>query len=153
MTLEIYQRNVMRQVRMTTVESLVQQVQGILTTFNMLKTTITKEYTTLTTLGSTDTSSIDLTFQKEIRDMKAEANSYDREFEEEEAASQALGGKSRMQTLQEFVLLFFFVAYGIFTASIVLNTFARGQQAEALKIVGIMALLLLLVVCLIIQLA
>ncbi len=138
---------------MTTIGSLVQQVQDILNNLNTLNSNVIKEYTTLTKLGPTDTSSIDLTFQKEIRDMKAEASSYDREFEEEEAAAQALGGKTRMQTLQEFVLLFFFVAYGIFTASIVLNTYARGQQSEALKIVGIMALLLLLVVCLIIQLA
>lgn len=138
---------------MTSVGSLIEQMQGILNTFNTLKTTITKEFNTRNAVSSTDTNSIDLTFQKEVRDMKAEASSYDREFEEEESVSQALGGKTRMQTLQEFVLLFFFVAYGIFTASIVLNTYARGQQSEALKIVGIMALLLLLVVCLIIQLA
>jgi hypothetical protein len=118
-----------------------------------LNTNITREYSTLRTLGTANVSSIDLTFQKEIRDMHDEASAYDREFEEEEAASQALGGKTRMQTLQEFVLLFFFVAYGIFTASIVLNTFARGQQSEAIKIVVIMSLLLLLVVCFIIQLA
>jgi hypothetical protein len=138
---------------MTTVRSLIQQVQGIINSLNTLSTNISREFTTLTNVGSTDIGSIDLTFQKEIRDMHDEANAYDREFEEEEAASQALGGKTRMQTLQEFVLLFFFVAYGIFTASIVLNTYARGQHREALKIVGIMALLLLLIVCFIIQLA
>jgi len=138
---------------MTTVESLLLQVQGLLSNFTTVSESISRNYNSLTTAGTTNLTQIDLTFEKGIRDMHSEANAYDREFEEEEAAAQVLGGKTRMQTLQEFVLLFFFVAYGIFTASIVLNTFARGQQSEALKIVGIMALVLLLIVCFIIQLA
>jgi hypothetical protein len=74
--------------------------------------------------------------KKDIRDFKQKADSYDRQFEEEESRLQAYGGKTRKQTLQEFVLLFFFVAYGILTVSFALYANRAGMDSQ--KILGIM---------------
>ena len=58
--------------------------------------------------------------QAAVAALKQEAATYDRKFEEEQHKFQANGGKSRKQTLQEFVILFFFVGYALFTISLIM---------------------------------
>ena len=75
----------------------------------------------------------------------------DKKFEEAEYKVQASGGKSRKQTLQEFVILFFFVAYAAFTVSLVL--YGRALGVSIAKIFGIMAFSLLMISGIIIRYA
>lgn len=58
--------------------------------------------------------------QAAVAALTQEAATYDRKFEEEQYKFQANGGKSRKQTLQEFVILFFFVGYALFTVSLIM---------------------------------
>jgi hypothetical protein len=89
----------------------------------------------------------------EIQNLKQQESTFDTEFEEAEAIYQQTGGKSRKQTLQEFVLLFFFVAFGVFTASVCIYTFVlKRNVAEALKMGAVLLLLLVVIVALIIRL-
>jgi len=83
----------------------------------------------------------DLSMKKDIREFKEKADSYDRRFEEEESRLQAFGGKSRKQTLQEFILLFFFVAYGILTVAFILYANQAGMDTK--KILAAMVFILL----------
>ena len=78
-----------------------------------------------------------------IRDLKAKQEEYERQFVEKEAELQALGGRSRKQTLQEFVLLFFYISYLIFTVSAVLYTRQTGGSSQK---IGLLLLAILLVV-------
>lgn len=57
-------------------------------------------------------------FDNEIRAMRDSTNAHNVLFEEEEMKAQSKGKKTRRQTIQEFVLLFFFCGYAIFTAAI-----------------------------------
>ena len=86
-----------------------------------------------------------LSQSKAENDLDTEAAMYNRLFEEEEGRLQALGGKTRHQTLQEFVLLFFFVAYGVFTISLAIMAFTKEGSSAALKILGAMLFSLLLI--------
>jgi hypothetical protein len=92
-------------------------------------------------------------FQNEIRQMKYASTAHDTQFEEEEAKLQASGKKTRQQTLQEFVLLFFFCSYSIFTAAICLYSYLEKGMVEVPKILGILFLLGLVIAGLIIRLA
>jgi len=71
------------------------------------------------------------------------AANYDRLFQEEEAKLQAMGGKTRKQTLQEFVLLFFFVSFGVFTVALALMVKLQSGTAAAVKICVAMFIILL----------
>jgi hypothetical protein len=64
---------------------------------------------------------------------------------------QAGGGKTRKQTLQEFVILFFFVGYAFFTVSLVL--YARATGGSPGKIFGGMLFLMLIISGIIIRYA
>jgi len=132
---------------MTTVSNLAKNIQTKIQTLTTLESDIRRN------LQTTGTSSHNFHADNEISKMHEKAKGADRQFEEEEAAIQAMGGKSRMQTLQEFVLLFFFVSFGIFTLSLVLNAYVRGDQTGAAKIAGAMAIILLIVCCILLKLA
>jgi len=101
--------------------------------------------------GTSKSISEDLTLKKEIREFKESADNYDRQFEEEETRLQAFGGKTRKQTLQEFVLLFFFVAYGLLTVAFVL--YANQFFMDTKKILISMGFSLLAITALIITYA
>lgn len=135
---------------MTTVGTLVKQVDSYIQRL----TTVTSEITrNLQARGSLKVQKQTMANQKEIRDLHAQADAYDRKFEEEESAIRAMGGKTRMQTLQEFVLLFFFVSYWIFTSALILLAYARGETKMALQLFGGMAIAFLLICCILIKLA
>jgi len=126
---------------MTTVSQLASRL-------NTLLTLITPAYSKLADAYSEYKSNpiaspADLKFMKEVREIDEQKEAYDREFVEAESKIQAAGGIKRRQTLQEFVLLFFFVSFGIFTAALVAHSFIRGDYFLALKTV-----LLMIVICL-----
>jgi hypothetical protein len=101
--------------------------------------------------GTRKAVSQDYSLKKDIRDFNEQADTHDRQFEEEEARLQAYGGKSRKQTLQEFILLFFFVAYGILIVAFVL--YANRVGMDSTKIFGIMIFMLLILAGIIISYA
>jgi hypothetical protein len=122
-------------------------------------TSIIEELTVLTasvkdsliTYGSSGTrkaTSEDYSMKKDIREFKESADTYDRQFEEEESRLQAYGGKSRKQTLQEFILLFFFVAYGILTIAFLL--YANQFGFDTKKILAAMVFILLVLTAMIV---
>lgn len=124
-------------------------------------TSITEELTVLTSsIKDSYNSSLratgkvgsqDYSMKKDIREFKESANTYDRQFEEEESRLQAFGGKSRKQTLQEFILLFFFVAYGILTVAFLLYANQIGMNTA--KIFAYMVISLLVITGIIISYA
>ena len=89
--------------------------------------------------------------KQELKNLKKDQDVYDAQFTEEEMLSQARGGKSRQQTLQEFVLLFFFVAYGVLTISLTLAAYRDAGGASAVKMLVLMTLMSLVVAAFIIR--
>jgi hypothetical protein len=147
----VYRLNYSAVARMATVRSFAERVQNSIDELTSLKSKISDSFDTL---SNTDLSKKrTLKQSKESSDLEKEAEMYDRLFEEEEAKLQAFGGKTRAETLQEFVLLFFFVGYGIFTVSIALLAMTTQGTTAALKIVGLMVFCLLLISGLIIRYA
>jgi hypothetical protein len=128
---------------MATVRSFADRVQTILDELTSLKSNISDSFDTLSNTGLSQKRV--LRQSKEANDLEQEADKYDRLFEEEEVRLQALGGKTRAQTLQEFVLLFFFIGYGIFTISMGLLAMATQGTTAAVKIIAIMLFCLLLI--------
>jgi hypothetical protein len=82
----------------------------------------------------------DLKINSDIVNVKEERKKYDTMFEEEETKIQTSGGKSRKQTLQEFVLLFFYVSFILLIVS--LGAFYAIQTQSTPQTVKIVLLLL-----------
>ena len=95
----------------------------------------------------------DLSMQKEIQEFKEEAGAYDTQFVEEESKRAGFGGKSRKQSLQEFVLLFFYVAASLLTCALVLYSFTNGNPAAAAQVFLVMCFATLVVTAIIIRYA
>jgi ABC-type multidrug transport system fused ATPase/permease subunit len=123
-------------------------------------TSLTDELTILTSSIKTSLGSVssaksvgaqDFSMKKDIRELNQKADDYDRQFEEEESRLQKYGGKSRKQTLQEFVLLFFFIAYGILTVALAL--YANKIGADPVKIIALMVFIMMILAGLIIAYA
>jgi hypothetical protein len=89
--------------------------------------------------------------QNTIKNLNDQTDAANRKFEDAQYKFQASGGKSRRQTLQEFVILFFFVAYAAFTVSIIL--YGRAVGVSTAKIFGGMAFALLMISGIIIRYA
>ena len=137
---------------MTTVRQVSASVQGIIDELTILTASITNSFNNMNTRASTSKAQDnDILTQSTIKNLKDQADMVDRKFEEAEYKVQASGGKSRKQTLQEFVILFFFVAYAAFTISLVLYSKATGKSV--LKTLGTMAFILLIIVGIIIRYA
>ncbi len=73
----------------------------------------------------------------QTKTLNQQAEQYNREFEEEQAKFAALGGKTRKQTLQEFVLLFFFVSYLLFIVAMATYSSVTEGSSAAAKMIGI----------------
>ena len=84
-----------------------------------------------------------ITNDSQIESIKKHTDTANNQFEEAQHKFQASGGKSRKQTLQEFVILFFFVAYAALTVSLIL--YGRGLGVSTGKIFGLMAFALLMI--------
>ena len=100
---------------MTSVAQLSNKVQDYITKCIAFSTSITSSYDLIQNYnGETQQG------QAAIDVLNDQAATYDRQFEEAQYKFQLNGGKSRKQTLQEFVILFFFVGYAVFTISLML---------------------------------
>ena len=98
-------------------------------------TSITDELAII--INGISTPAKDLSMQKEIREFKEEAATYDTQFVEEESKLSRFGKKTRKQSLQEFVLLFFYVAIALLTCALVLYAFTNVSEASAVGAVQI----------------
>ena len=137
---------------MTTVKQFSETVQGVIDQLTILTDSITKSYNNLNTRSSsTSGGSPDIKTQATIEMLKQEADEYDRQFEEAQYKFQASGGKSRKQTLQEFVILFFFVGYALLTVSLIL--YGRAVGISTGKIFGGMLFLMFIIAGIIIRYA
>ena len=121
---------------MTTLEQLKTRVQTLLDDYSAIHTKLDEnitKYTSRTSLFTNTAKKI----QGDTKTLKNQANQYDREFEEEQAKFAALGGKTRKQTLQEFVLLFFFVSYTLFIIAVATQASVTEGSGAAAKIIGL----------------
>jgi hypothetical protein len=136
---------------MTTVGQLSTRVKAILDELTITVDSITNSYNNMNTRETSSDSISSVTKQSEIKSLNAQADAANRKFEDAQYKFQASGGKSRRQTLQEFVILFFFVAYAAFTVSIIL--YGRAVGVSTAKIFGGMAFALLMISGIIIRYA
>jgi hypothetical protein len=136
---------------MTTVGQLSTRVKAILDELTITVNSITNSYNNMNTRETTSDSISSVTKQSEIKSLNDQAEAANRKFEEAQYKFKASGGKSRRQTLQEFVILFFFVAYAAFTISIIL--YGRAVGISTVKIFGGMAFALLMISGIIIRYA
>ena len=104
---------------MPTVREFSATIQTILDEITILRDSITKSYNKMNTRSDMSLSN-DSISQAAVTALTEEAATYDRKFEEAQYKFQANGGKSRKQTLQEFIILFFFVGYSLFTVSLIM---------------------------------
>jgi hypothetical protein len=109
---------------MTTVKELVKQVQRSIDEITTLQAQISEAYYGLSNPNK------HTYVQSEIQKLKDEETSYNTQFEEEESKLQAMGGKTRKQTLQEFVLFFFYLAFGLFIVSVVVYVSVKEQNTK-----------------------
>jgi negative regulator of genetic competence, sporulation and motility len=136
---------------MTTVGQLSTRVKAILDELTITVDSITNSYNNMNTRETSSDSISSVTKQSEIKSLNAKADAANKKFEQAQYKFKASGGKSRKQTLQEFVILFFFVAYAAFTVSLILYGAAVG--VSTLKIFGVMAFALLMISGIIIRYA
>jgi hypothetical protein len=85
------------------------------------------------------------TQEADMKELKNQAAAYDREFEEAKSRQTAMGGKGRAQTLQEFVLLFFYVSYLILTVSLTIFMYTTSSSADTAKMFFGMLFILLVI--------
>ena len=92
----------------------------------------------------------DAIIRNQKNDFKEKRKMYDRLFQEEEFRAQQGGGKSRRETLQEYVLLFFFVAYSILLKAVygylhVYSGFGRAMQVVFLLSLALIPIVVIMV--------
>jgi hypothetical protein len=137
------------------IQTLIQdQIEPLENKFIYLQTLITDGYNQYMDLYYNKGSKQNKVFQKlskTMEKMDKETKKYDVLFEEEEAKRQAFGGRSRHQTLQEFVILFFYTSFLIFTISICIHEYRNSQNfGSTIKtFVLMMSILLVTTVCMI----
>ncbi len=121
-----------------TVQDLANQANSIVTELNILESNIQDS---LNNLNASNLIKSKITpIKSQIESLNSQADIYDQQFEQEEAKIQAMGGKTRAQTLQEFVLLFFYISLLLLIISITIYTFATTKNVkETLKVFGMLA--------------
>lgn len=117
-----------------------------------VKESVTSSFNALPTRGGS-LGGQDIQMKKEIADFNQQAATDDQQFVEEQARLDARGGKTRKQSLQEFVLLFFFVAYGLLTVALILLANSTGGSTQAWKTFGLMLFIVFIVAGIIIRYA
>lgn len=114
---------------MTSKQALLTEVDGYIKELSYLTEDIQKSLQTKPSV----------TFQSEIKELQEEAESLNREFQDQEKQLQAMGGKTRHQTLQEFVILFFYISLFIITIVVTMFVYITRQSVmDAFKIFGLM---------------
>lgn len=128
-----------------------ERVQNNIDTLTGLKSEISNAYDNIS--GGVSSKKYTSSANYEIQSLKQQEATFNTEFEEAEANLQKSGGKTRRQTLQEFVILFFFISFGVFMISVAILKFVETREVvEGLKMIGILLLLLAISVALIIRL-
>ena len=126
---------------LNTVNDLLTTSQSMVDEMTNIKENIQQNYNTLE-IGISGNTKI----KSEIRDLKEEQQKYDTLFEEEESIIQSMGGKTRMQTLQEFILTFFYSSMIIFSFALGIYYYLRtGSSKEMYKVFGFMAFIILVI--------
>jgi hypothetical protein len=76
-----------------------------------------------------------------LTELQREEKVADLAFREAESAAQASGWRGRQQTLQEFILAFFFTALIVITITLMIRSYSATQNWNgSLKILGFMTL-------------
>ena len=131
---------------MPTVAELVTRVQTIVTELTVLKNKISEAYPIYIQPSYKNTSVV------MEQDYNSKAAMYDRLFQEKEGALQASGGRTRKQTLQEYILTFFFVSFTILAISLsLLSTTLTGFIGKGMQVFGLMFIIAILSAGLIIR--
>ena len=87
-------------------------------------------------------SSYDLTQQSEIQNLIDQEQTFDRKFNDAHEEITTFGGKTRQQTLQEFVLLFFYISFIVVAIAVCFFTYTTTQNiTETLKLAGLFLLI------------
>jgi hypothetical protein len=121
------------------------RVGAIIDEITTLKFNISDSYDTF--ISSKEEDAI---IRNQKKDFKEKRKMYDRLFQEEEFRAQQAGGKSRQQTIQEYVLLFFFLAYtlllkAVYTYLHVYYGFGRALQACFLLSLALIPIIVIMV--------
>ena len=134
-------------IRMTTPATLSTRVQNIIDKLTVLTSGISESYDNNFSVAKKETDSV---VQTQIADYNNKTEMYNRLFQEEEYELQNSGGRTRQQTLQEYVILLFFSAYALFfiTAFVYSNMF-YGLEKTIQIAVGLLILLVPIVILMI----
>lgn len=81
--------------------------------------------------------------QQQKKDFREKTQMYNRLFQEEEINLQKNGGKTRQDTLQEYMLTFFFLAYAIFLKAVFSYVYIYGGYGKAMQITAILTIMLI----------
>jgi hypothetical protein len=131
------------------VEDILNTVSGQIEELNGLKALITKSFNEYVVKGTSK-----LGYNSQIRDLKEEQTKYDKMFEDEQKKLSDSGGKTREQTLQEFVILFFYIGYIVLSITLAIFFYTRTQSIlDIVKILGLMFFIGLVITALILRLA
>jgi len=92
----------------------------------------------------------DAIIRNQKNDFQEKRKMYDRLFQEEEFRAKQTGGKKRRETLQEYILLFFFIAYTILLKAVytyvhVYSGFGRAIQICFLLVIAIIPAIVIMV--------
>ena len=125
------------------------QIQDILSNMDIVKDRIVSGYSTQ---GTRNPAIIQQ--EMELYTVKRDKNIYDAKFLEEQYQYQKTP-KQRSQTLQEFVLLFFYVSLGIFSVALIVYAFLiNGQSYSAAgKMLGLCIVMCLAITAILIKVA
>jgi hypothetical protein len=123
-------------------------LQELLSTLDILQAKITNGY------SPQDADQATIQQQMELHAATSEKGIYDAKFLEEKYPHQH-APKQRGQTLQEFVLLFFYISLGIFSVALIIFAFLENGQSysEAAKMLGLCVFLFLAVTVILIRVA
>jgi len=84
--------------------------------------------------------------QQQKKDFREKTQMYNRLFQEEEVNLQKNGGKTRQDTLQEYMLAFFFLAYAIFLKAVFSYVYIYGGYGKAMQITAIFTIMIIPVI-------
>jgi len=126
-----------------------EQIQDILSNMDIVKDRILSGYSTQ---GSRDPAIIKQ--QIELNTAQRQKSIYDAKFLEEQYQYQKTP-KQRSQTLQEFVLLFFYVSLGIFSVALIVYAFLTNGQSysAAAKMLGLCIVMCIAITAILIKVA
>ncbi len=121
---------------MTTVKDIYDKVSSLESELQTAQNAIQQSY------SLAKASPFDVQTIAKVARLKEEQETFDRKFEDAQEVLSTLGGKTRMQTLQEFVLLFFYVGLLLVSVSILFYTYSTTNSiTQTLKIGGLLLLI------------